>query len=307
MVNDIKINTQNSTKAKASSKEKGVISRRGLKVSFLEFVKDYCREFSDNSSSLISNGMVYSTLLAMVPCLAVIYAFLNLFGVLDPVVAALQEFIVGAFGAQTGDVLMEYLEMFTENAMGLGIISMLSFSVTFVMLIDKIFTVVNKIYHVKKPGTPVIRYLKYIGIIAIGLIGIVILVLVVGIFNSITMKILEITRFTALDWLIKTGVPIAVAFGILCATIYLIPSCKVDFVSGMIGAVVGTVGIVILCFIFSFVVRFSVKYSVIYGSLATVLFSIMFLSYFWKILLGAITLSYVYQRDSVGFKAKKCL
>ncbi len=266
-------------------------------------MKKFFKEFGDNSSSMLSNGMVYSTLLAVVPCFAVIYAILNLFGVLDPVVAILEEYIIGTFGADTGETLMGYITMFTENAMSMGIISMLSFAVTFVLLIDKIFTVINKIYNTKKAGNPIIRYLKYIGIIVLGIVGIVLSVFIVGRFNSLSLRMRAITKLSFLETIVKNGLPIAIIFGIMCAAIYLIPNCKVNFKSGMIGSIVGTLGILILSSLFSFVVGRSVKYSVIYGSLATLMFSFMFLSYLWKIVFASVTLSYVHQRETVGFKA----
>ena len=84
--------------------------------------------------------------------------------------------------------------------------------------------------------------------------------------------------------------------------IVLIPHGSVNFRSGVIGSAFGTVGIYILGYIFSFVVKYSVKYSLIYGSLATLMFSFMFLSYLWKIVFAAVTISYVHQKETVGFE-----
>ena len=274
-------------------------------VGLVSLAKSFFKEFGENSSSMLSNGMVYSTLIAVVPCLAVVYAVLNLFGVLDPVVNVLEEYVISTFGEGTGATLVNYINTFTENAVGMGIVSILSFAVTFVLLIDKIFTVVNKIYNTKKGGNPIIRYLKYAGIIAVGLIAIVLAVFLVGRFNALSVKMRGIPRLSTFETLIKAILPIAAIFGVMLAVIILIPNCKVNFRSGVIGAVVGTVGIYVLGFIFSFVVGRSVKYSVIYGSLATLMFSFMFLSYLWKIIFASVTLAYVHQRETVGFKASK--
>ena len=58
------------------------------------FAKDFLGEFGASSVSMLSDGMVYATLIAVVPCLALIYAVLNIFGVLDPVMEILQTYIV---------------------------------------------------------------------------------------------------------------------------------------------------------------------------------------------------------------------
>lgn len=275
------------------------------RVGLIKLGKSFFKEFGQNSSSMLSNGMVYSTLIAVVPCLAVVYAVLSLFGVLDPVVSVLEDYVINTFGEGTGATLVGYINTFTENAVGMGIVSILSFAVTFVLLVDKIFTVVNKIYNTKAGGNLVIRYLKYAGIIAVGLIGIVVAVFLIGRFNALSVKMRSIPQLSTFEKLLKTILPIASIFGVMLAMIVLIPNCKVNFASGLIGAIFGTVGVLVLGFVFSFVVGRSVKYSVIYGSLATLMFSFMFLSYLWKIIFASVTLAYVHQKETVGFKASK--
>ena len=137
------------------------------------FAKDFLGEFGASSVSMLSDGMVYATLIAVVPCLALIYAVLNIFGVLDPVMEILQTYIVETFGEATGKSLVGYLNYFTKNAVSMGIVSILSFGVTFVLLIDKVFSIVNKIYHVEKGENIIIKYLKYVAVIVIGLAAII--------------------------------------------------------------------------------------------------------------------------------------
>ena len=272
---------------------------KGLKKT-LNYVRSFIEQFNEDSASMLSNGMVYSTLIAIIPCLAVIYAILNALGALGPVVELLENSIMNTFGEGTGDTLVGYLRTFTANVMGMGVISILSFGLTFVLLIDKIFTVINKIYHTPKKGKIVIRYLKYIGIIIIGILAIALMVYLVGRFNSISVKMRKLPELSGLQKVFKTLIPIALIFGLMLAMICLIPNCKVRFLSGLIGAIVGTVGVYVLVKVFQFVVSRSVKYSVIYGSLATLLFFFMFLSYLWKIIFAAVVVSYVHQTQTTG-------
>jgi membrane protein len=267
---------------------------------FTGFMRSFFEQMNEDSAMMLSNGMVYSTLLAIVPCLAVIYAVLNRLGVLAPVVAVLEDSIMNTFGEGTGDTLVGYIRYFTGNAMGLGVLSILSFGLTFVLLIDKIYTVVNKIWHTPPKGKLIIRYLKYIVAIIIGLIGIALLVFLIGRFNSLSVKIMKLPELSAFEKILGGVIPIAVVFGLMLILTYLIPNCRVRFKSGLIGAISGTVGIMILTYVFKIVVRYSVKYSLIYGSLATLLFFFMFLSYLWKIIFSAMIISYVHQARTVG-------
>lgn len=266
------------------------------------FVKSFLGEFSGSSVSMMSNGMVYSTLIAVVPCLALIYAVLNIFGVLDPVMSLLENYIIETFGDTTGKSLVGYLNYFTQNAVSMGIVSILSFGVTFVLLIDKIYSIVNKIYHVPKAKKIHIRYLKYIMVIIIGLAAIVLSVFSIGQFNSLSLKLRNLPALNGIQMVVKTLVPIAVLFGIMLALVYLMPNCKVRFLSGLIGAAVGTVGVGVLGMVFKFVVQRSVKYSVIYGSLATLMFFFMFLSYLWKLVFASVIVSYVHQKSTTGIE-----
>lgn len=268
------------------------------------FMKNFFGEFGASSVSMLSNGMVYATLIAVVPCLALIYAVLNLFGVLAPVMEILQTYIIETFGETTGKSLVGYLNYFTQNAVSMGIVSILSFGVTFVLLIDKVFSIVNKIYHVPKAESIVKRYLKYVGVIVIGLAAIVLAVFFVGRFNSLSLKLRNLPDLSGVQKVFKAVIPFAALFGIMLALVCLVPYCKVRFLSGLIGAAVGTVGIGVLGMVFKFVVQRSVKYSVIYGSLATLMFFFMFLSYLWKLVFASVIVSYVHQNMTTGIEYK---
>ena len=269
------------------------------------FAKLFFHEFSGSSVSMLSNGMVYSTLIAVVPCLALIYAVLNMFGVLEPVVGLLETYILETFGESTGKSLMGYLNYFTRNAVSMGIVSILSFGVTFVLLIDKIYVVVNKIYHVPKGGKLVTRYLKYVGVIVVGLAAIVLAVFFEGRFNSLSLRLRNMPDLSGVQRVFKIIIPFVILFGLMLALINFMPYVKVRFVSSLIGAAFGTASIGILGYVFKFVVTRSVKYSVIYGSLATLMFFFMFLSYLWKLVFTAVIMSYVHQNMTKGFEYKE--
>jgi len=268
------------------------------------YVRSFFEQLNEDSAVILSNGMVYSTLIAIVPCLAVIYAVLNTLGMLEPVVVVIEDAIMRTFGEGTGDTLVGYIRSFTANAMGLGVLSILSFGLTFVLLIDKIYTVVNKIWHSPPKGKIVTRYLKYIAVIILGIAGIALFVFLASRFNTIAVRLRNLPELSVFEKVMGKIVPIAAVFGILLAMIYLIPNCRVRRKSGFIGAVFGTVGIAILIDVFRVVVKYSVRYSLIYGSLATLLFFFMFLSYLWKIVFASMIIAYVHQAKTVGVEYK---
>ena len=274
--------------------------KRKNSLSLVRLGKSFGEQFSESSVTMLANGMVYSTLIAVVPCLAVIYTVLNVFGVLDPFVALIEDWVISTFGAETGNNLVGYLSSFTKNAMGTGIISILSFSLTFILLIDKLFTCVNKIFHANKKGNPVLRHIKYIGIIAVAILAIVLLVYTTVRFNSLSLEIRGIEALSYMQRLMHRLLPYAIVFGLMLLINLFVPNIQVRFKAAIVGSIVGSVGVSVLLFIFQFVVQRSVKYSVIYGSLATLMFFFLFLSYLWKIVFASVTLTYVFQSETSG-------
>lgn len=267
--------------------------------------ESFVQQFSLDSVTILSNGMVYSTLVAIVPCLTLIYAVLNLFGVLDPAVAFLEGYILEAFGETTGANLLSYLRVFTENAMSMGVVSLLSFFVTFVLLVDKVYTIVNRLYHTEKKGNVATRFLKYGGTILLGLLVVCFLIYFIGRFNPFALAgKLGFPALSAFERAFRGIMPLAILFFSLFGIIVMVPNTKVRFQSAVLGSAVGTVGVTILTRIFKIVVAFSVKYSVIYGSMAALLFFFMFLSYLWKIIFCSVVLSYVHQCTYYGVEYK---
>ncbi|MBR5668206.1 MAG: YihY/virulence factor BrkB family protein [Spirochaetales bacterium] len=159
-------------------------------------------------------------------------------------------------------------------------------------------------YHVERGQNIIIKYLKYVAVIVIGLAAIILGVFLVGRFNSLSLKLRNLPDLSGFQKVFKAAVPFVLLFGLMLALTYLVPYCKVRFVSGLIGAAVGTVGVGVLGMVFKFVVQKSVKYSVIYGSLATLMFFFMFLSYLWKLVFASVIVTYVHQKRTTGIEYK---
>ncbi|MGP1507632.1 MAG: YihY/virulence factor BrkB family protein [Sphaerochaeta sp.] len=279
-------------------------TRKKNRFSILVFVKSFIEQYNYDSALMLSNGMVYSTLISVVPCVTVIYFVLNLMNMLDPVAVFLEEMLMETFGETAGANLAGYLKIFTGNAMGLGIVSILFFALTFVLLIDKIHIVVNKIYHTPKSGMMPLRYLKYLAVIIVGLFSIIFSVFFVGRFNSLFVKLRGLPALSGIQEFFKFITPLAMTFGVLLAIICLVPNCKVRLLSGVIGAASGTAGLTVLTKVFKLVVTKSVGYSVIYGSLAALMLFFLFLSFLWRIVFSSVIISYVHQCRTTGVEYK---
>lgn len=240
--------------------------------------------FTDDSVVMISNGMVYTSLVAMVPCLAFVYSFISYLGFTEPVIKLVEAFLLETFGTENGTVLINYLNRFLTNAMSLGIISFVSFFITFLLLIDTLHVTLNKFFHCNNKRNIAIRIGKYAVSMIVGMIAIALLVTfytrVLASFLSFdggfaSSKVEDLCRF-----FVSKVMGYFTIFGML----YFLPDCDVSAKAAATGAGIGAVMIFLLEYVFKLIVKFSVSKFVIYGSLAAVLFFLMFLSWMWRII-----------------------
>src|SRR5690554_3259567 len=124
-----------------------------LGVAFRQSMKDNVL----NSAS----GMVYSTLLAIVPALTFLFSFFTGLGVLEPLLNFLSDSLTELTGGQTSEQVMTLLTTYTRNATTLGVVGLISFLVTMLLLINKVWSIINQIYRSVQSTNPVKRFMGY--------------------------------------------------------------------------------------------------------------------------------------------------
>ena len=62
---------------------------------------------SRDNVSLMASGMVYSTLVAIIPGFTFLFAFLSIFGVLGSFMALLEDFLISIFGEENALNLLD--------------------------------------------------------------------------------------------------------------------------------------------------------------------------------------------------------
>ena len=134
------------------------------------------RGIGRDNISIMASGMVYSTLIAVVPCLTFLIAFLSAFGVLQPfmnLIAMIFEDTFGmifedTFGENTGKELVSYIQQFSTNAMSLGVIGLVSFIFTGILLVNKIYTAINQIFRTRATSGTVKRFTAILTFLIMG-------------------------------------------------------------------------------------------------------------------------------------------
>lgn len=265
--------------------------------------EDYSRVLSSVLRGLVSenvtilaSGMVYSTLIALIPCLTFLFTFLSSFGVLQSFLDLLEIWLSSAFGEETSAQLVDVVHRYSSNAMSLGVIGLASFLVTGISLVDKIYGVINRIFKTRTKGKNFRRYGTF-------LIFLIVFTFMISLSFALSNTVMH--RFNAyvnnidlpmtMARILRKAGSIALIWLMLFLFLTAVPNTKVRAKSAAIGATTGLVFVSIENVLFNMLVSRLVLYWTIYGTLASVFIGLLYIYIFWYIIIAASELTYVHQ------------
>ena len=206
-------------------------------VRLLRLITVSFKDFSEGLISLRAMSLVYTTLLSLVPLLAVSFSVLKGFGVHNQIEPVLANFLapLGPKGQELTTKIIGFVENLNVGVLGsLGLAFLLY---TVISLVQKIEGAFNEIWHVRRSRSFSRRISDYLSLI---LVGPVLVFSGLGLAASITgtalvKKVLEVEAVGTALLMAGKLVP----FLVVCAAfsfIYLfIPSTKVHLKSALVG------------------------------------------------------------------------
>ena len=189
------------------------------------------RKFIDNNFSMRAMSLVYTTLLSLVPLLAVSFAMLQAFGVHNQLEPTLLEFL-DPLGDKKYEITTRIVD-FVEN-LRLGVLSSLGMVMLFYTIVSmthKVEQAFNDIWHVSKPRSIARRFSDYLSVIIVG---------PVLVFSALSMT-RALLHSSVIQWLaavepfgtLLTGITLMVPYLLVCgafAFLYgFVPNTKVNF------------------------------------------------------------------------------
>lgn len=136
-----------------SIKNFGIQSYKFCRLVFKRYYEDRCNR--------VAGALSYTTLLALVPLSAVLFAVFSVFPKFQAWLTTAQEFIYRNFVPASGEVIQQYLRSFAENTTGLTIWGTIFLVVTSLLLMSSIEQTFNDIWHVKQKRRTLYRFLSY--------------------------------------------------------------------------------------------------------------------------------------------------
>jgi len=260
------------------------------------FVALTAKHFESDRCFILASSIVYTTLISMVPFITFIVSLLSAFKVFTFAMDSFRVLLVDQFGAVAGTELTNMLDGFISNAGGLGAVGLVSFLITSVILINRVWITINQIYRTPMHRNRIARFSRFITILIIGTLLLGAYFSIESLLSSWFLNLVGSNILT--QWffrLIATIGPWILIWLVIFLLIFAVPSTKVKFKSALIGSVCGTIAFQITNTVFSSVVIKIVNYSVIYGSLASILVVLFWVFFLWIIIFGAVEIAYVHQ------------
>jgi len=256
------------------------------------------REFTEGQLTLRAMSLVYTTLLSIVPILAISISVLKAFGVHNEVVEPfLQKFLapMGVKGAEITSRIIGFVENMKVGVLGSIGLGMLFYTV--VSVIQKIEKSFNSIWKIRKARTLARRFSDYISVMIIGpvLIFSAIGITATVMSNTFVQLVLSIEPFGSLFNVLLKLLPYIIVCGAFTFIYILIPNTKVHFTSALTGGVLAgfmweTAGWAFASFTVS-----SAKYAAIYSGFAILIMFMIWIYLNWLILLVGAQISFYHQ------------
>jgi membrane protein len=266
----------------------GVVSalRRRL-VLTLRTVYAVGRDLGEGQLTLRAMSLVYTTLLSLVPLLALSFSVLKGFGVHNQVRPALLALLapLGEKGVEITNQMIGFVDNIKVGVLGALGLGLLVYTV--ITLLQKIEHSLNFVWRVKSARPLAQRFTQYLSVLLIGPLLIFSAVGVTAAFfgSSTVQALIAIEPLGTLVKLVTTLLPflfVIAAFGLVYV---LMPNTRVRVVSALVGATVAGVLWQTLGWGFAAFIVGSTKYAAIYASFAIVIFSMIWLYLNWLIVL----------------------
>ncbi len=276
----------------------------------LSFMKLLFARFVANNSLQNAAAMTYTTLLSLVPLMAVTIAVFSVFPIADKVSLQIQDFVFENFVPASGEVLRSYLDEFTGKAAAMTGTSFVFLLVVAIMLMASIDQAFNTIWRVKRKRGIVKMFMVYWSVLSLGPILMALSIAVTSYIISLPM-LSDTASFEPVGKLLKF-IPVlvsALAFTLLYSAI---PNRPVPIRHAFAGGLIAAILFEIAKRAFGFYVTNFPSYEAIYGALAAVPIFLVWLYLSWVVTLLGAEFTYclsIYrrQKEAVEWQGDKLL
>lgn len=266
------------------------------------FVRYVFQQFFASRTMQSASSLAYTTLLSLVPLIAVMFSFFSNMPVFKDLSEIIQEFVFNNFVPSFGQTIRDYLIDFSIKASQLTTTGIILLVIIALMLMSTINSALDNIWHINKRRHLIARFLVYWAILTLGpvLIG-------VGLYSTSYLLALPLIENVDSAIRIKSRLlafmpffTTSIAFTLLYV---LVPNTHVNRRHAITGGVAAAVLFELAKYTFGVYVKAVSTYTMIYGAIAVIPMFLIWIYVSWLIVLLGAQISYslsVFRMEDIG-------
>ncbi len=276
---------------------------KGWLIGFLRISYAVVRDLADGQLSLRAMGLVYTTLLSLIPLLAFSFSVLKGLGVHNQIEPLLLKFLepLGEKAVEISSRVIGFVENVEAGVLGSVGLALLIYTV--VSLMQKIERAFNYTWHITRHRSFAQRFSDYLSVLvnlSVLVIGPVLVVASLGITASVmsTSLVESLTGIQPIGALVELAgrlVPYLLIIGAFTFVFIFMPNTKVRLRSALVGAFVAGILWETTGWAFASFIVTSTKYVAIYSAFATLIMFLIWLYLSWLILLVGASIAFYHQ------------
>jgi membrane protein len=269
-------------------------------VVILRYLYAMLRDFFSGQLTMRAMSLVYTTLLSVIPLLAVSFAVLKGFGVFNQLEPYLNN-LLSPLGDQGEQITAQILTL-VNNVQGsvLGGVGLAFFLYTAISTVQKIEESFNYVWYVSKPRNFARRFTEYLIVL---IVGPMVMVTAIGMItsiqnNDVMQYLLNNKALGPLFVLAGKFVPYFLISAVFTFLYVYMPNTKVKLKSAIVGGVAGGFMWATMAAIFTTFIVLATRTQQIYAGFAVVIMTLIWLYLNWLILLIGAQLAFYHQRPA---------
>ena len=244
------------------------------------FVRMLWLRINQDRLTTSSAGLAYTTILALVPLITVIFSLLSAFPMFDEVSLALKKIIYNNLVPTASDTIENYLEQFIGNTKKMTFMGVIGLIVTSLLLINSINTALNQIWKTKRKRSFMYNLTMYWTILTLGpiLAGSSVAI------SSYVFSLKWLSTAATGNFLLST-LPFFISVAGFWLLYSIIPTESVPFKESIVGAIVAAILFELGKRAFALYITSFPTYQLIYGVVSSIPIMLVWIYFSWCIVL----------------------
>lgn len=270
-------------------------------IFWLRMLQVLIQDFASGEITLRAMGLVYTTLLAMVPLLAFVFAVLKAMGVQENLEPLLFGFLSPL--GEKGEMLSGRIINFVDHVRAgvLGSIGLLVLIYAVVALVQKVESGLNYVWHVREARTLGERFSHYLGVILFGpLLIVTAFALTATVSSHAVMQ--QIVAFGAAGHLLLLATKVVPYLMVVAAFTFIyafVPHTHVQFRAALYGGIFAGILWEFSGWVFAALTVSSTRLTIIYSGFAILVMFMIWIYLCWLILFVGAKLAFYLQNPEL--------